>query len=135
MKYKTCSETANMNSNCGTFQQPHENSKKRKEPYMRTFPSLMKKIKSIGSVSAPKEVVSKVQVIAGGAFNLSSDSEVARNRTQVYNALRNISRPKSRNTRYPKSTDYHKLQMLLVAAFIAAFTHVEYVEDISHIMI
>ena len=113
MKYKTCSETANMNSNYGTFQQPHENSKKRKEPYMRTFPSLMKKIKSIGSVSAPKEVVSKVQVMAGGAFNLSSASEVARDRTLVYNALRNISRPKSRNTGYPKNTDYHKLQMLL----------------------
>ena len=106
MKYKSCSETENMNSNCGTFQQPHENSH---EPYMRTFPSLMKKIKSIGSVSAPKKVVSKVQVMAGGAFNLSSDSEVARNITQVYNALRNISRPKSRNIGHPKSTDYHKL--------------------------
>ena len=49
----------------------------------------------------------------GGAFNLSSASEVARDRTQVYNTLRNISRPKSRNTGHPKSTDYHKLQMLL----------------------
>ena len=102
-----------MNSDSGTFQQPHESSKKRKEPYMRTFPSVMKKIKSIGSVSAPTEVVSKIQVMAGGAFNLSSPSEVARDRTQVYNALRNISRPKSRNTGHPKSTDYHKLQMLL----------------------
>ena len=73
----------------------------------------MKKIKSIGSVSAPKEVVSKVQVVAGGALNLSSASEVARYRTQVYNALRNISRPKSRNTGHSKSKDYHKLQMLL----------------------
>ena len=80
---------------------------------MRTFPSLIKKIKSIGSVSAPKEVFSKAQVMASGAFNLPSASEVARDRTQVYNALRNISRPKSRNTGHPKSTDYHKLQMLL----------------------
>ena len=80
---------------------------------MRTFQSVMKKIKSIGSVSAPKEVISKIQVLAGGAFNLSSTSEVARDRTQVYNALRNISRPKSRNTGHPESTDYHKLQMLL----------------------
>ena len=113
IKYKSCSETENMNSNSATFQQPHGNSKKRKEPYRRTFPSLMKKIKSIGSVSAPKEVVSKIQVMAGGAFDLSSASEVARDRTQVYNALRNISRPKSRNTGHPKRTDYHKLQMLL----------------------
>ena len=60
IKYKSCSETENMNSDSGTFQQPHGNSKKRKEPYMRTFPSVMKKIKSIGSVSAPKEVVSKI---------------------------------------------------------------------------
>ena len=78
IKYKSCSETENMNSNGGTFQQPHENSKKRREPYIRTFPSVMKKIKSIGSVSAPTEVVSKIQVMAGGAFNLSSASEVAR---------------------------------------------------------
>ena len=49
----------------------------------------------------------------GGVFNLSSASEVARDRTQVYNTLRNISRPKSRNTGHPKSTDSHKLQMLL----------------------
>ena len=80
---------------------------------MRTFASVMKKIKSIGSVSAPKDVVSKIQVMAGGAFNLSSASEVVRDRTQVYNALRNISKPKSRNTGHPKSTDYTKLQMLL----------------------
>ena len=80
---------------------------------MRTFPSVMKKIKSIWSVSAPKDVVSKIQVMGGGAFNLSSASEVARDRTQVYNTLRNISRPKSRNTVHSKSTDYNKLQMLL----------------------
>ena len=79
---------------------------------MRTFPSVMKKIKSIGSVPASEEVVSKIQVMKGGAFNLSSASKVARDRTQVYNALRNISRPKSRNTGHPKSTDHHKLQML-----------------------
>ena len=103
IKYKSSSETENMNSN----------SKKRKKLYMRTFPSLMKKIKSIGSVSAPKEVVSKIQVMAGGAFDLSSASEVARDRTQAYNALRNISRPKSRNTGHPRRTDYHKLHMLL----------------------
>ena len=86
IKYKSCSETENRNSDSGTFQQPHGNSKKRKEPYMRTFPSLIKKIKSIGSVSAPKEAFSKAQVMASGAFNLPSASEVARDRTQVYNA-------------------------------------------------
>ena len=31
----------------------------------------------------------------------------------MYNALKNINRPKSRNTGHPKSIDYHKLQMLL----------------------
>ena len=59
------------------------------------------------------ENLSVSQVMEDGAFNLSSASEVARDRTQVYNTLRNISRPKSRNTGHPKSTDYHKLQMLL----------------------
>ena len=62
---------------------------------MITFPPVMEKIKSIGSA------------------NLSSASEVARDRTQMYNALRNISRPKSRNTGHPKNIDYHKPQMLL----------------------
>ena len=116
-----------MHSDSGTFQQPHGNSKKRKEPYMRTFPSATKKIKSIGSVSAPKEVVSKIQVMAGGAFNLSLALEVARDRTQVYNALRNISRPKSRNTGHPKSTDYHKLQMLLSQSYY--IKSIEYVSN------
>ena len=51
--------------------------------------------------------------MAGWAFNLSSALEVARDRTQMCNALRNISRLKSRNIGHPKSTDYHKLQMLL----------------------
>ena len=58
IKYKSCTETENMYSDSSTFQQPHGNSKKQKEPYLRTFPSIMKKIKSTGSVSAPKEVVS-----------------------------------------------------------------------------
>ena len=43
----------------------------------------MKKIESVGSVSAPKEVVSKIQVMAGGAFDLSSALDVARDRTLV----------------------------------------------------
>ena len=75
IKYKSCSETENIYSDSVTFQQPHGNSKKRKEPYMRTFLSVMKKIKSI---------VSNIQVMAGGSFSLSSASEVARDRTQVY---------------------------------------------------
>ena len=75
-----------MNSDSGAFQQSDGNSKKRKEPYMRIFPSVLKKIKSIGSV--PKEVVSKIQAVAGEAFNLSSASEEARDRTLVCNALR-----------------------------------------------
>ena len=54
IKYKSCSETENMYPDSGTFQQPQGTSKKRKEPFMRTFPSVMKNIKSIGSVSAPK---------------------------------------------------------------------------------
>ena len=37
-EYKSCSKTEIMNSDSGTFQQPHGNPKKRKEPYMRTFP-------------------------------------------------------------------------------------------------
>ena len=73
----------------------------------------MKKIKSIRSVSAPKEVVSKIQVMSGGAFKSSSALEVARDRTQVCNALRNINSPKSRNTDHLKSADYHRLQILL----------------------
>ena len=80
---------------------------------MRTFSSVMKKIKSIRSVSAPKEVVSKIQVMSGGAFKSSSALEVARDRTQVCNALRNINSPKSRNTDHLKSADYHRLQILL----------------------
>ena len=72
-----------------------------------------------------KRLVSKLQVMAGGFFNLSSASEVARYRTQVYNALTNISRLKSRNTSHPKSRDYQKLQMLLSKG--------DYIKSVEHV--
>ena len=62
IKYKSCLEAGHMNSDSGASQQPHGNSKKRKEPYMRIFSSVMKKIESIRSVSAPKKLFSKFRL-------------------------------------------------------------------------
>ena len=47
-------ETENMKSDSGTFQQPHGNSKKRKEPYMRTFPSVIKRLNLFGQFQLQK---------------------------------------------------------------------------------
>ena len=96
----------------------------------------MKKIKSIGLVSAPKEVVSKIKVMTGGAFSLSSALEVIRERTQVYNTLRNISRPNFRNTGHPKSTEYHKLQMLhSQGGYIKSVEYVSRDDNKTHVFV
>ena len=80
------------------YKKIHGNSKLRKEKYTRTFPSVMKDIKVHGLTTTPKRVISLLQKKAGGVYTMKSPSEVARDRTQVYNAIRNVDRPKSRNT-------------------------------------
>ena len=62
IKYKSYSEIENMNSDSDTFQQAHGNYKKRKEPYMKTFPSVMKKINLLGQSQLQKKLLPKFRL-------------------------------------------------------------------------
>ena len=95
------------------FKRPHGNSKHRREPYMRTFPSVIAEIKKQGKALTPKHVVSSIQKQSGGVYDMVSPSAVTRDRMQVYNALRAVDHPKSRNTGVKKAPDFTRLQLLL----------------------
>ena len=85
------------------FQKAHGNSKQRREPYNRTYPSVIKRIKKESEHFSPKNEVSNIQIQAGGVFEMTSPFEVARDRMQIYNATRNVDKPKHRNTGKPKA--------------------------------
>ena len=63
----------------------HGNSKSKK-PYLTTWPSTMKMIKSEMKHSGPKEVVSSVSVKVGGAIQATAPGELPRGERQVINA-------------------------------------------------
>lgn len=102
----------------------HKNQKKSKETYMRTKPSVLSKIKQLGSYMRPKEIVTAIENEAGGPIELSSPSDIPRNRMQVCNKLRQIpNRPKARNTGRDKAPDYTKLVALVQAGdFVRDFS-------------
>ena len=72
----------------------HGNSKQRREPYSRTYLSVIKRIKKESEHFSPKNVVSNIRKQAGGAFEMSSPFEVARDGMQIYNAVRHVDKPK-----------------------------------------
>ena len=96
------------------FQKAHGNFKQRREPYNRTYPSVIKRIKKESEHFSPKNEVSNIQIQAGGVFEMTSPFEVARDRMQIYNATRNVDKPKHRNTGKPKAADFGKLNILLL---------------------
>ena len=96
------------------FQKAHGNSKQRREPYNRTYPSVINRIKKESEHFSPKNVVSNIHKQAGAVFEMSSPFEVARDRMQIYNAARNVDKPKHRNTGKPKTADFGKLNILLL---------------------
>jgi len=66
---------------------PHGNSRRRSEPYIRTQPSTLKRVKEeqACSNSTPKAVVAKITESEGGIINCRSSSSLPRNRHQVSN--------------------------------------------------
>ena len=54
------------------FQKAQGNSKQRKEPHNRTYPSVIKRIKKESEHFSPKNVVSNIQKQAGVVFNMSA---------------------------------------------------------------
>ncbi len=102
----------------------HKNQKKSNETCVRTKPSVLSKVKQLGSHTRPKEIVTALEKEAGGLIELSSRSDIPRNRMQVCNKLREIpGRPKARNTGRDKSPDYTKLVALVQAGdFVRDFS-------------
>ena len=105
------------------FQKAQGNSKQRREPYNRTYSSVIKRIKKESEHFSPKNVVSNIQKQAGGVFEMSSPFEVAQDRMKIYNAARNVDKPKHRDTGKPKTADFGELNILLLKD--------DFVKDIS----
>ena len=66
------------------------------------------------NIFCQKNVVSNIQKQVGGVFEVSSPFEVGRDRMQIYNAVRNVDKPRLRNTGKPKTADFGKLNILLL---------------------
>lgn len=96
------------------FSKPHGNAKKRKENYIRTKPSVLRSIKEYSRSMRPKQVISTIQKDAGGVYGMKCPSDIVRNRSQVYNAVRRIpDPPKARSTGKVRLTDYAKVLSML----------------------
>ena len=91
---------------------PHGNDRRDdKEPYLRTKPSIMEKIKSKGKNESAKRVIRHLQG-SDGVTGVESPREIPRDRQQVYNALKKVpGRIKSRNTGPSKTPDFSRLMM------------------------
>ena len=70
---------------------PHGNSKERKQPFLRTKPSVLEKMKKLGYSNTPKQVIRQVQCAAGGSDEFASLSDTPRDRQQMYNVLKKVS--------------------------------------------
>ena len=93
---------------------PHGNDRREdKEPYLRTKPSVMDKIRSKGKNESAKSVIRHLQG-SDGVSAVESPREIPRDRQQVYNALKKVpGRIKSRNTGPPKTPEFSRLIMKL----------------------
>ena len=94
---------------------PHGNSKKIREPYMRTKRSTLRKIAELGKHNLrPKQIISHIDSKNGGPLISSSPNSIPRDRIQVYNILKkNENKIKARNTGQCKELDITNLLCLL----------------------
>ena len=96
------------------IQSSHGNSKKLKEPYFRTRPSVLDQVRHLGKHHPAKAIISLIQEEAGGAVEIDSPSDIPRDRRQVYNALQKVpGKLKCRNTGPKKVPEIGKLLGLL----------------------
>ncbi|KAJ7391193.1 hypothetical protein OS493_019324 [Desmophyllum pertusum] len=93
-----------------------ENSRKRgrpSEPKLRTKPSVLWRMREMGSKSSAKQIINNIHREVGGVVSISSPSDIPKDRQQVYNQLRKVEgRKKSRSTGPAKSPDITKLLSL-----------------------
>lgn len=92
---------------------PHGNSRGRKEPFIRSQPSILEQIRERGRENTPKQIVDKVADSSGGIF-VANARDMPRNNMQVHNALRNVSgRKRSRDTGPQKIADTGQLMTMM----------------------
>ena len=92
------------------FQKPHANRQVRIEPHVRTKPSLLNRMRSMGSNHSLKHAIQELEKKAGGLSGISSPSEIPRDRQQVYNQFRKVKgHVKSRSTGPSKAPEVTKL--------------------------
>ena len=74
---------------------PHGNSK-RKQPFSRTKPSVIKRIKASSCTKAPRKVLREIENSQGGVMHAKAACDLPRNRKQVKN-LKHSSMPSAGN--------------------------------------
>lgn len=95
------------------FEKPHGCSKKSKEPYIRTKPSVMEKIRELGQKGSAKQIISAMEKQAGDVSCVSSPSYLPRDRNQVYHQVSKVEgRIRSRSTGPAAAPDFTKLLSL-----------------------
>lgn len=93
-----------------TFQKAHGNRRLRIEPHVRTKPSLLNRMRSMGSSHSAKQTIQELEREAGGLSGFASPSEISRDRQQVYNQFKKVKgRVKSRSTGPSKAPEVTKL--------------------------
>ena len=70
------------------IQKPHGNSKK-SEPFIRTAPSTLQKLKDCSKLQPPKQVIHDITKQKGGIIKAHAVGDIPRNRNQVYNINKN----------------------------------------------
>ena len=89
---------------------PRGNSKKRKDPFVRTKPTVLEKMRKLGASNTPKHVIRKVHCAAGGSEEIASPNDIPRDRQQMYNVLKKVrGKLKNRNTGSNKVPEFEKL--------------------------
>lgn len=95
------------------FEKPHGCSKKSKEPYIRTKPSVMEKIRELGQKGSAKQIISAMEKQAGDVSCVSSPSYLPRDRNQVYHQVSKVEgQIRSRSTGPAAAPDFTKLLSL-----------------------
>ena len=85
--------------------------KNHKEAFFRTNPSVLTRIKQYAEENPAKHVITKVQQDAGGVSNVTSVSDIPRNRKQVYNQASKIENKKE--NAFVLGVQDHKKQPIL----------------------
>lgn len=94
------------------FKRPYGN-RNSSEPFQRTKPSVLAKIRKIGSSGSAKHIISQIESDSGDIATIPSASYLPRDRQQVYNQLKKVDgRTKSRSTGPSKTPSLTKLLTL-----------------------